>query len=221
MKRIGSMLLALTFAVFGGSALAGAPEGSWYVAPSVNALWLDDDRLADDDAGVTLAFGRTLSTNWDAQISFFGSEHDRSGGDNLELQGFGLNINRVFYREGRVNPFLTFGLGRVRSILKPGADQSGLSALYGAGLLIDLGEPRVCERARALELVEYRRDDVVRETASAELARQLAAAVLAPREKLEGDARAGGLVEYPLRVRLRAPHSRRRRQCGGLARPSR
>ena len=43
-------------------------------------------------------------------------------------------------------------------------------------------EARIGERARALELVEDGRNDVVREAASAELARQLAAAVLAPRQ---------------------------------------
>jgi OmpA-OmpF porin, OOP family len=140
MKRIISSLLAFSFAALAGSAAAGAPEGSWYIAPQVNALWLDDGRVADDDAGVTLAFGRTLSTNWDAQISLFASEHNRPSDGNLELQGFGLNFNRVFYREGRVNPFLTFGLGRVKSIDKPGADSSTLSALYGGGVLIDLGD---------------------------------------------------------------------------------
>jgi OmpA-OmpF porin, OOP family len=146
MKRIGSTTLALTLvmaaATVGTTALAGAPEGSWYVSPQVNGVWLDDSRTADDHGGVTLAFGRTMSTNWDAQISLFNSSHDRGGGDDLEIQGFGFNLNRVFYREGRVNPFLTFGLGRVKSILKPGADQSNLSALYGAGILIDLGGPR-------------------------------------------------------------------------------
>jgi OOP family OmpA-OmpF porin len=61
---------------------------------------------------------------------------------NLEIQGIGLSLNRIFYREGRVNPFLSFGLGRVKSILKPGADQSNLSATYGVGVLIDLGDAR-------------------------------------------------------------------------------
>jgi OOP family OmpA-OmpF porin len=142
MKRIRSWLLAVSMAAVGGTALGGAPEGSWYVAPQVNALWLDDGRVADDAGGATLAIGRTLSTNWDGQISLFGSQHDRAGGDELELQGFGLSVNRVFYREGRVNPFLTVGLGRVKSILKPGTDTETLSALYGVGLLIDLGGPR-------------------------------------------------------------------------------
>ena len=147
MKIIGSMKLAATtvFALVAwtmGTAQAGTPEGSWFVAPQVNALWLDDDRVADDDGGVTLSFGRSMSEKWDAQFSLFGSEHDRAGGDRLELQGVGLSLNRVFYRESRVSPFLTFGLAKVNSILKPGVDDSNLSALFGAGVTIDLGQPR-------------------------------------------------------------------------------
>jgi OOP family OmpA-OmpF porin len=141
MKKFATaMVAALTAMMTAGVAQAGAPENSWYIAPQVNALWLDDGRLADDDAGVTLAFGRTLNTNWDAEVAFFGSEHDRAGNNNtLELQGFALKANRVFYREGRVNPFISFGLGRLKSINKPGADDSDLTALGGIGVLVELG----------------------------------------------------------------------------------
>src|SRR6187455_199350 len=125
MKRIGTLVVAIcataiTAAFATGTAMAGAAEGSWYIAPQVNALWLDDGRLADDDAGITFALGHTFSANWDAEFAFFGSEHDRAGNNNtLSLQGFALKANRVFYREGRVNPFISFGLGRVKSISKP------------------------------------------------------------------------------------------------------
>jgi OmpA-OmpF porin, OOP family len=147
MKRIGTLVVAICAtaitAVFAtGTAMAGAAEGSWYIAPQVNALWLDDGRVADDDAGVTIAFGRTLNANWDAEISWYGSEHNRAGDDRLSLEGFALSANRVFYREGRVNPFFTFGVGRSKTILKPGTDASNTSALYGVGLLINLGEER-------------------------------------------------------------------------------
>ena len=143
MKRIGTLVLGICVAAMtAATAAAGAPPGSWYIAPSVNALWLDDDRAADDDVGISLAFGRTVNENWDVEFSLFGSEHDRTGGDLLELQGYALSTKRVFYREGRVNPFLSLGLGRVRSILKPGVDEEDMSVLYGAGLLIDLGGSR-------------------------------------------------------------------------------
>jgi OmpA-OmpF porin, OOP family len=140
MKFASATFAAFAVALLAGTAQAGAPEGSWYIAPQVNALWLDDGRVADDDTGITLALGRTINANWDAQISFFGSEHDRSGNNNtLELQGFALSADRVFYREGRVNPFLSFGLGKVKSISKPGADDSDLTAVGGIGLLMELG----------------------------------------------------------------------------------
>ena len=147
MKRIGTLVLAAAAVAFtmvfaSGPAFAGAAEGSWYIAPQVNALWLDDSRAADDDVGVTLAFGRTLNTNWDAQISLFGSEHQRAGDDSLDLLGVGLSANRVFYREGRVNPFLSFGVASTSARLNPGGTQSNVSALYGAGLLINLGADR-------------------------------------------------------------------------------
>lgn len=146
MKRIGTLALAayaIAFtALFTGTAFAGAAEGSWYIAPQVNAVWLDDGRVADDDVGVTLAFGYSLNTNWDAEISIFGSEHNRAGDDKLELQGVGISANRVFYREGRVNPFISLGLAQVETNLKPGPDESSISALYGVGLLISLGEER-------------------------------------------------------------------------------
>jgi OOP family OmpA-OmpF porin len=145
MKRIGTLVLAVAAActtVFAsGPVLAGAAVGSWYIAPQVNALWLDDSRQADDDAGVTLALGHTFDMNWDAQLSLFGSEHQRSGDDSLAIEGFAISANRVFYREGRINPFLTLGFGNVRSHYKPGAKQTELTALYGGGLLIDIGAP--------------------------------------------------------------------------------
>ena len=124
MKRIGTLVLGVCVAALTATAAsAGAPPGSWYIAPSVNALWLDDARAADDDVGVTLAFGRTINENWDFELSVFGSDHDRAGDDSLELQGLALSTKRVFYREGRVNPFLSLGFGRLNTILKPGADE--------------------------------------------------------------------------------------------------
>jgi OmpA-OmpF porin, OOP family len=143
MKRIGSLMFAACAAGFlAGPTYAGAADDSWYIAPTINALWLDDARAADDDIGVTLAFGRTFSPNWDAEFLLYGSEHQRAGDATLELQGFGVLVKRVFYREGRANPFLSLGVGQTRNILKPGADDDEISALYGVGLLIDLGAAR-------------------------------------------------------------------------------
>jgi OmpA-OmpF porin, OOP family len=145
MKRIGTLVLSAMLcaaALTSGTAYGGAAEGSWFIAPQVNGVWVDDGRVADDDAGVTLAFGYTMSEKYDVQFSFYGSEHNKAGDDILELQGYGLSLNRVYYREGRVNPFLTLGLAKTKSINKPGVADEVMSALYGAGLLITLGSER-------------------------------------------------------------------------------
>jgi OOP family OmpA-OmpF porin len=143
MKRIGTLVFSGCMAALAASAAsAGAAPDSWYIAPQVNALWLDDGREADDDVGLTLAFGHTINENWDIEFSLFGSEHDRIADSTLEIQGLGVATKRVFYRDGRVNPFLSLGLARVNSILKPGPDEDNISALFGAGLLIDIGPAR-------------------------------------------------------------------------------
>jgi OOP family OmpA-OmpF porin len=145
MKRIGTLVLAACACAAGftaGEAYGGAAEGSWFISPRINALWLDDGRVADDDAGVTLGFGYTMSEKWDVEFSLYGSDHQRMNDDSLELQGYGLSLNRVFYREGRVNPFLSLGVAQTKTIFKPGADDEVVSGLYGAGLLIQLGADR-------------------------------------------------------------------------------
>ncbi len=143
MKRIGTLGLAACVTAISMTAMtawAGAPEGSWYITPQANALWIDDGRAADDDAGITLSMGRVLNQNWDLQFNVYSSEHQRAGNATTTLQGFGLSANRVFYREGRVNPFLSLGFGRDKSVQKPGVDDTDLIATYGVGILIDIGD---------------------------------------------------------------------------------
>jgi OOP family OmpA-OmpF porin len=143
MRKIATLVFAACIAAFTGSvASAGAAEDSWYVSPQVFALWLDDARVADDDAGASLAVGRVLNPNWDVELGYFGSEHARQGDAQVDIQGFSLLVKRVFYREGRVNPFLSVGVARVRSILQPGEDSTDPAALYGVGVLVDLGKLR-------------------------------------------------------------------------------
>jgi len=151
MKRIGTLVIGTVAAFFtAGLAQAGAPDDSWYIAPSIYALWLDDSRMADDDLGISLAFGRTLSPAWDVELSVFGSEHKMAGDGNLELQGLAASTKRVFYRDGRVNPFLNFGVGYVKNIYKPGEDVDDFDARFSAGVLVDLGPAR--EDGTAMQL---------------------------------------------------------------------
>jgi OOP family OmpA-OmpF porin len=143
MKKFDARLLAAgLMTALAVPALAGAPEDSWSVTTQINAVWVDDNRNADDDVGITLGIGRTLSPNWDVELSLFGSEHDRANENTLTIGGGALLLKRVFYREGRVNPFFSFGVGGTQSNFDPGSNRTDPTGHYGVGVLIDLGPSR-------------------------------------------------------------------------------
>jgi OmpA-OmpF porin, OOP family len=140
MKRTGTLAIGACIATFAAGTAYADSESSWYVAPSVYALWLDDERLADDDVGFSLGFGRTINADWDIEFNAFLSQHDSVGNDTLDLKGYQFQTKKVFYRgESRVNPFISVGLGHVTSSMDiANADESLWTATYGVGLLIDL-----------------------------------------------------------------------------------
>lgn len=148
MKRTGTLVIGALAASFAASATSAADaESSWYVAPSVYALWLDDERLADDDIGYGLGFGRTLNKNLDLELNAFLSKHDRGGNESLELKGWGIQGKWVFYRgEARVNPFFQLGIAHQTASLTA-TDESTYASTYGVGLLIDLNPDRNDGRA--------------------------------------------------------------------------
>ena len=48
------------------------------------------------------------------RLGYYGSQHDQAGNATLDLQGLAVTAKRVFYRDGRVNPFFSLGLGNSR-----------------------------------------------------------------------------------------------------------
>lgn len=123
-------------------AAAGPPAGSWYIAPEAIYLWTDRDRLADDDFGGALAFGRSFGA-WDAELQYNYVSPDTLGGGTVDFHNFFVNFHRVFYRDARISPFLKLGVGRVDphySNTSPlaGEDLTAWTLAYGAGVLANL-----------------------------------------------------------------------------------
>jgi OOP family OmpA-OmpF porin len=142
MKHSSLLLAVATTATLAGasSAMAGAEVGSWYVAPQ--AVYVDPDRLynADESIGGSLAIGKVLSKNWDAELGYVDSRHDVTGGGNkLKLAGPSIYLNRVFMRDNAVNPFIGVGFYGIGS-RDNGTGQSHhhLGAGIKAGILADL-----------------------------------------------------------------------------------
>ena len=140
MKRtLGLALAACTALLAGQSALAGSDVGSFYIAPTIQGVWLDDARKADDGVGFALAFGGVASEKWNVELSLFGSNHDAEKGQKLKLQGGDLSALRVFYRDQAVNPYITVGLGQLQTRI-PGTRDSDFYLKYGVGVMADLAK---------------------------------------------------------------------------------
>lgn len=138
-KTFGMALAACAVLVASGAARAGSDVGSLYVAPQVQGVWLDDARKADDGAGFALAFGGVVSEKWNVEIGLFGSGHDAANDARLKFQGFNLSALRVFYRDARVNPYLTAGIGRLESRVA-GVRDGDYFIKYGAGVMADIAK---------------------------------------------------------------------------------
>ncbi|HPF25719.1 MAG: OmpA family protein [Steroidobacteraceae bacterium] len=141
-KVLGTIVTAWLAAAACGVATAGSDVGSWYVAPQINGLWIDDARRADDDIGFTFSLGHVFSDKWDGELSVFTSKHDAPSNVDHKIQGFAIAAKRVFYREQRVNPFISIGIGEVNNNYSPGLDIDSLTATYGVGVLADIGGNR-------------------------------------------------------------------------------
>lgn len=134
-----SCIASVAALAYSNAAEAGTEPGSWYVAPQLQGLWLDDVRTADDDAGFAFSFGRATSEKWNVEIGAFTSEHDATANRKLKLQGYELVAQRVFYRNAAVQPYLLVGLGRLESRLAGTGDDS-LMLKYGLGVLADMAK---------------------------------------------------------------------------------
>ena len=142
MKKTSGLALATSVVMLASTAsVAGSDPGSWYVSPMIQGVWLDKDRKADDGVGASLAFGRVLTDKWNVEVGVGGSNHNLDGTDNkLKLQNWDLGLQRVFYRNETVNPYIIAGLGRIEDRL-PGAGRDGSFYLkYGVGVLADISK---------------------------------------------------------------------------------
>ncbi len=139
-----TLVLAATLgAGFAGTvARADADDvGKWYLNPMIQAVWLDDDRNADDNWGAQLGIGKALSEDWNVELNYAHSIHDGALGNDLRFENVELDALRVFYRDSaRTNPYLLGGIGWLYKNYETTDNTSTFSGSLGAGLLVHLAE---------------------------------------------------------------------------------
>ncbi|MBC7502197.1 MAG: OmpA family protein [Herminiimonas sp.] len=83
---------------------------SWYIAPSVNAMYADSDFGVDKTAiGGGLRFGKPISQNWDVQ---FGSTYSRARDNGQRYQQTTLGADALYmFSRKQFRPFVLIGAG--------------------------------------------------------------------------------------------------------------
>jgi len=154
MRRLHAHGLALALALLGASAMAVADDdvvGKWYVAPMIYGVRTGGDRHVDDDTAFGAAIGKNLSSAWSVEAAF---SHGRFKAvlpaNVLNINALSIDLQRHFYREARIHPYVTFGIvDSNESRASTGSyDRAMIEA--GAGLLAHIyTEP---DRAGVLQL---------------------------------------------------------------------
>jgi OOP family OmpA-OmpF porin len=139
MKKIVLSLATAAALALTGMAHAGSDPGSWYVAPRINGVWVDDGRKAEDDIGFGAALGKAISPKWNVELGADSSGHRRAGvDDRLRINTIDLNALRVFKREDRINPYLIAGIGQIDT--NAPSNDKDIYGKAGLGLMADIAK---------------------------------------------------------------------------------
>jgi len=136
MKRKIVAAAAATALLLGSTAMAAEKPGQWYVTPMASAIWVDDERLVDDDIGAALSVGRALTD--DVNLELHGFNYALENGRELDYWGVGADASRVFYRNQRVSPYLLVGFGWSKKNSDPGLDEDTIYGNLALGFLTDV-----------------------------------------------------------------------------------
>lgn len=132
--------LPVLIALAGTALQAHAMDDRLYLAPTLNYTFSDSDRRADDDWGLGFALGKPITPNLNMELSLTGSSLDfRTGSGKYDLVGLGVDALYLFDRDARFTPYGVLGLGVLRTDI-PGADDTGLMANAGLGLMTRLND---------------------------------------------------------------------------------
>lgn len=129
------LLCALVFATM--PAVAD-DVGHWYFTPQVGGLTSDNDRnIEDKDWLFGLSIGKHLSERWSMELNVNTAELEGPGGlSQIDFHAVSLDVLRVFARDRAVSPYITLGIGALRT--DTGSHDDDFMAQAGVGLMARL-----------------------------------------------------------------------------------
>ncbi len=110
---------------------ADALDERWYIAPSVSYIFADEHRNADDDVGAQLSVGKPVNEKWNVELTAVADSLERTAGGEFDQAGLGLDSLYFFTRNRGFAPYLTVGMGLLRTEL---ANNANTHTTVSAGL---------------------------------------------------------------------------------------
>ncbi|MEQ8207584.1 MAG: OmpA family protein [Woeseia sp.] len=136
MKYFSHAVLLLTV-VLSSQALADAQPGQGYFSPMASFIDDDPERGVDDEvSGGQLGLGVVLNDAWNLEAILQGA--NMNGVTSQDQFAIGVDLQRVFNREGKVSPYLFFGVGYMETEISGMPTRDGGMGSLGAGLLVDM-----------------------------------------------------------------------------------
>ena len=148
-RRLMSFVVALA-ACLSCASIAHAEAEPGQGSINIMGSYIDDDpeRALDDEiAGGHLGFGYAINERWDVELFVQGASISGPFADQDQL-GVGVDLRRVFNRDGWLSPYLFAGLGLLQVNPEFASSQRGGMYAGGVGFFIDMfGASNVALRA--------------------------------------------------------------------------
>ena len=136
------------------SVQAGDYDQRWYIAPSVSYIFADEHRQADDDFGVQIGVGKPVNEKWNVELTAVDDSLERDAGGEFDQTGMSLDSLYFFTRNHGFAPYLTIGLGLLRTEFADNADTHTMVSA-GVGFMSRLNDYGLALRTDA----RYRMDN--------------------------------------------------------------
>lgn len=115
-KRVLRVLPALVMAGAFAAPVSADVDSRTYIVPAISYVGADEDRLADDNAGLQLGFGKAVNDRWNMEFSLVGDILERTEGD-LKYEQAGVLIDGLFFftRNPGFAPYAVIGAGALNT----------------------------------------------------------------------------------------------------------
>ncbi len=126
-------------ASFGAQAVAADLDTRTYLVPALSYIGADEDRLADDNGGLQLGFGKAVSPRWNMEFSLVGDVLEQTDTD-YKYEQAGVLIDGLFFftRNPAFAPYMVIGAGAMNTAFAGDNNNTNPMANIGFGFFRQL-----------------------------------------------------------------------------------